>query len=152
MGNVNNAGSDFAKELAQYQLKDGRWRVYVKPYTAEIKEELEAYMTSKRANASVTVSVKEGTYCITSKDIIRDFRDMRETLWFMIFWRFRCEARNTFAMTIEGNNTRKLHWCENKVNMAYTEDNKDKHFYVVSLSPDFIAATTLPRFYAPACA
>ena len=44
MGNVMNAGKmnggNMTEELAQYQLKDGRWRVYVKPYAAEVKEEL----------------------------------------------------------------------------------------------------------------
>lgn len=159
MGNVidaskkmNNGGNTVNEELKQFQLSDGRWRVYVKPYTAEVKEELETHRTSKHAAKSITVTVKDGTYCITSKEIIRDFRDLRTTLWFMIFWRFRCEAKNTFATAIEGNTSRKLRWCENKMNMAYNNDNKENHFYVVSLSPQFIEATCLPQFYVPATA
>ena len=156
MGNVMNAGKmnggNLTEELAQYQLKDGRWRVYVKPYTAEVKEELEAHLKSKRANEVLSISKKDGTYCITSREIFRDFRDLRTSLWFMIFWRFRCEARNTFAMTVEGNNARKLKWCENVVNMPYNEENKESAFYVVTLSHEFIEATCLPRFYNPVCA
>ena len=156
MGNVMNAGKmnggNMTEELAQYQLKDGRWRVYVKPYAAEVKEELEGHMKSKRANEVLSITKKDGTYCITSRDIIRDFRDLRVSLWFMIFWRFRCEARNTFAMTVEGNASRKLKWCENVVNMPYNEENKESAFYVVTLSHEFIEATCLPRFYNPVCA
>lgn len=153
MGNVINVGKNgINEELSQYQLADGRWQVYVKPYTEEVKEELEGHRMSKRVAENIEVTVKDGTYCITSKDIIRDFRDLRVSLWFMIFWRFRCEARNTFAMDVEGTNSRKLCWSENKVNMAFNEENKNYHFYVVSLSPEFIEASCLPRFYVPACA
>ena len=145
-------GGNMTEELAQYQLKDGRWRVYVKPYTAEVKEELEGHLNSKRVNEVLSISKKDGTYCITSRDIIRDFRDLRNSLWFMIFWRFRCEANSTFAMSIEGNTNRRLKWSENAVNMPYNEENKDNFFYVVTLSHEFIEATCLPRFCEPVCA
>lgn len=152
MENVIDAKQTVMEEFARFHLADGRWRMYVKPYTANLKEELENYRTSKTAAKSINVTVEDGTYCITSDEIIYDFRDLRTTLWFMIFWRLRCEARNTFATEIIGGNCRKLRWSENKVNMEYNDENKDNYFYVVSLSPQFIEATSLPRFQRPRCA
>ena len=148
---VVNANKDtIAEELAQYKRADGRWQVYVKPYTAELKADLEEYRTSKRAAETISVTEKNGTYKITSKNIMHDFRDLRNSLWFMIFWKYRCEARSTFATDVAGGDFRKLHWYENNVDMAFNEENKDYHFYVVTLSPKFIEATCLPRFYIPA--
>lgn len=146
------ANMAIAEELAKFHLADGRWSVHVKPYTLEIKEELEAYRKSKYATKGITVTEENGTYCITSTDIMYDFRDLRGSLWFMIFWRLRCEARSTFATVIEGGNTRKMRWCENKMNMAFNDENKEYNFYVVALSPQLIEATCLPRFHIPNCA
>lgn len=152
MGNAINANANNAiqEELARFHRPDGRWCMYVKPYTLDLKKELEGHRTCKHAAESIMVTEKDGTYCITSKDIMHDFRDLRGSLWFMIYWRFRCEARNTFATEIEGSNVRRLRWSENQVNMAYTDENKDYHFYVVTLSPQVIEATRLPRFQSVA--
>lgn len=149
MGNAINANANNAiqEELARFHRPDGRWCMYVKPYTVDLKKELEGHRTCKHATKSIMVTEKDGTYCITSKDIMHDFRDLRGSLWFMIYWRFRCEARNTFATEIEGGNSRRLRWSENQVDMAYTDENKDYHFYVVTLSPQVIEATRLPRFH-----
>lgn len=154
MGNVIDASmNNVHEELARFQLSDGRWRMYVKPYTVDLKKELEGHRTCKHAVKSVTVTEENGTYCITSKDIMYDFRDLRGSLWFMIYWRFRCEARNTFAMDMANpGNYKKLRWCDNEMNMPFNDENKEKHFYVVTLSPNFIEATCLPRFHGSACA
>ena len=147
---MENVGKNaFIEEVSQYKQADGRWKVYVKPYTAELKADLEGYRKSKRAAKSIAVTEKDGTYEITSKDIIHDYRDLRESLWFIIFWKYRCEARNTFATDIAAKDYRKLCWSENKVNMPFNDENKNYHFYVVALSPQFIEATRLPRFYVP---
>ena len=150
MEKVNANKNVVKEEFARFHMPDGRWRMFVKPYTVELKKELEDYRKSKHAANAVSVSEKDGTYCITSKDIMHDFRDLRASLWFMIFWKFRCEARNSFATAIEGGNVRRLRWCENKVDMEFNEENMGYSFYVVTLSPQFIEATSLPRFGIPA--
>jgi trigger factor len=57
MGNVINVGKNgINEELSQYQLADGRWQVYVKPYTEEVKEELEGHRMSKRVAENIEVT------------------------------------------------------------------------------------------------
>lgn len=151
MGNPINANVNTVQdELAKFHMADGRWRMYVKPYTMNLKEELEGHRTNKCASQSIMVTENDGTYCITSKDIMHDFRDLRGSLWFMIYWRFRCEARNTFATEVIGNNIQKMRWCDNEMKMPYNEENKENYFYVVTLSPQFIETTTLPLFQSVA--
>ena len=151
MGDVINASASAVhEELAKFHLADGRWRMYVKPYTVALKKELEAHRTCEHAAKSIHVVENDGTYCITSRDIMHDFRDLRGSLWFMIFWRFRCEARNTFATEVTGNDYQKRRWCDNEMNMPYNEENKENYYYVVSLSPKFIESTCLPRFQGAA--
>lgn len=152
MGSAINANANaIQEELARFHRPDGRWCMYVKPFTVDLKKELEGHRTCKHAAKSISVTEKDGTYCITSKDILHDFRDLRGSLWFMIYWRFRCEARNTFATEVTaGNNHQKKRWCDNEMNMPYTEENKENYFYVVTLSPQFIEATSLPRFQGAA--
>ena len=152
MENVNNAKQSVSEELAKFQMSDGRWCMYVKPYTLKLQEELENYRKCKSAVKRVSITEKDGTYCITSNDIIKDFEELRTSFWFMAFWKFRSEARNTFATEIVGGRCRKLRWENNNMNMEFTEENKDNYFYVVALSPYFIEATSLPRFQIPQCA
>lgn len=153
MGNVINAKANgVGEDIARFHLADGRWRVYVKPYTVDFKKELEDHMASKYVARSITITEENGTFCLTSNDMMYDYRDLTASLWFRIFWRFRCAALNTFATELEDVHSRKLRWCENKMNMEFNDENKENHFYVVSLSPQFIEATSLPRFHVPHCA
>lgn len=154
MGNVINVSTNknekeaaFKAEIARYQLPDGRWRVYIKPYTAEIKEDLEFQKNCVHNKKSMTITEENGTYCFTSNSIYPTFMDAKMTPWGMLFWRYRCESISTFATEIQGVNSQRICWKDNNVNMEFTADNMDKHFIVVSISPDFIAANTLPRFH-----
>lgn len=154
MGNVIDAKKgNMHEEIAKFHLSDGRWRMYIKPYTMNLREELEGHRKSTYAARSISITETDGTYCITSKDIMHDFRDLYGSLWFRIFWRFRSEAMNTFATELVDNNTfRKQRWCDNEMNMEYNDENKEKYYYVVTLSPYFIEASSLPRFQGSACA
>ena len=154
MGNVINAsekimekGDAFKADIARYQLPDGRWRVYIKPYTAEHKPDLEFQKGCAYNKSSMIITEEDGTYCVTSKYAYPTFREAKMSSWGLLFWRYRCDSIHTFATDIRGVNAERICWKDNSVNMEYTAENMNKHFIVVSISPDFITANTLPRFH-----
>ena len=134
------------EELSRFHLIDGRWRLYVKPYTRQLEDELESYRRNQYVADGVSVKEVMGTYVITSKEVMHEFSHLRGSLWFMLFWRYYCDARYKLARELEGERKSPLCWRENKMGLEFNDENGDYNYYVLVLSHEFIKPDTLPYF------
>ena len=81
---VNQMKSNFKS----FQNEYGQLRVYVKPYTQEIKDDLEMYRTMAYARERMIVTEINGTYMLTSVKSVETYADflkmMHEELY--LWW------------------------------------------------------------------
>ena len=145
----NQNFTDKFKELrGNFQLENHCWRMYLKPYSKAGVEELEMLKESKYAAERVEIREKNGTYQITSLQPIDNITDYVESLWGMLHRKFdrQCaELAYAEGVSISGFK-RVLRWHENELGMPVAEKDRDKTFYILAMSSEFIEAETLPRF------
>ncbi len=136
------------KELRKmFQLKNHCWRMYVKPFSKAGVQELEDFMKNAYAMERLTIREKEGTYEITSRQPIDNVDDYVETLWGMLHRKYehQCTELAAEPVTVSGFR-RALKWHENDLGLPVAAEDRDKNFYILVISPEFIEANTLPKF------
>lgn len=147
-GVVTKATEGFKQFRKEYQLADRCCRMYVKPFSKAGVEELENLRTSAFAADRIKIEEKDGTYEITSLQPIVNMDDYIYTLWGILHRKYERQAselacESTVSMV---GCKRALKWHENDLGIPAAEEDRDKNFYILTISPKFIAATTLPRF------
>ena len=138
--------------VVRYKVKLAR--MFVKPFTKEGIAALEDLLNNPYACKNVDIERMEGgSYCITAKWAIYSQQDFMENFWGILFRRFMSEA-SVLANVVEpgGYIKKNICWKENDVGMIANEEDSDKYFYIVSISPVLIESASLPRFYHSRCA
>ncbi len=75
--------------------EDGMPVFYVRPFTQELIEDLNWQMaTMKKQKREVTITERNGTYCVRNAHSLANPMDFTESMWGMLFKRFMAEARN----------------------------------------------------------
>ena len=134
----------------EFQLKDKSWRMYVKPFCKSVVEDLERLKNSAYAAERIRIVEKDGTYEITSQQPIMTMDDYVETLWGMLHRMYERQSSELASASADVMSNvgykRALKWHENDLGIPVSEEDRDKNFYIVMISPEFIGAKTLPRF------
>lgn len=138
--------------VVRYKVKLAR--MFVKPFTKDGIAAMEDLLKSPLARKKVDIEKMEGgSYCITAKWAIYSSQDFMENFWGILFRKFLAEAAMLATVMEPGGYIKKnICWKENDVGMIATEEDRDKYFYIVSVSPVIIEAASLPRFYHSRCA
>ena len=112
-------------------------RMFVKPFTMEGITEMEELMTNNYVTERVKIERKgDGVYSITSLHEIYNAQDFMENYWGMLYRKFCAQAN-----VLDGRL-----WSENDIGMEVAEEDFDKYFYVISLSPVLFEVAARPRF------
>ncbi len=138
----------FEKLREMFQLKDKTWRMHVRPYTKAGVDDLHMLMNNAYACERISITEKNGTFCITSLQPIRNPGDYIHSLWGMLHRKYnrQCnELASEDPVDMSGFKTPRK-WKDNDLGLPVAEADGEKNFYVFIISPEFIEATTLPRF------
>ena len=147
-GVVTKVTEKFKQFRDKYQLADKCWRMYVKPFSKAGVEDLERLKTSAYVAERIKIVEREGTYEITSQQPIMNMDDYMNTLWGMLHRMYERQASELACenpVSVVGYK-RALKWHENDLGIPVAEEDREKNYYILMLSPKFIEATTLPRF------
>lgn len=142
-------------EFESFLDEEKRLRIFVKPYTQEIKDDLEMYRTMEYAMQRMIVTEDKGTYTLTSVKSVETFEDFRCMMHgeLYLWWsKVRQYLGNTsdVVMEISENDrsykTRAL-WGKNDIGMKVKMDDYFKHYYPTRVSNQYIDPDQTPEFF-----
>lgn len=150
---------EFMQELrenfSRFQILSKQLRVYVKPYTMELVNDLEFLKSNKYAGKHINVTEKNGTYCLTSVVVCETYQDFQamETNQLYLWWtkvkQYVCQPDR---VVLEVNEDRraypkvKARWGNNDVGMSVAECDFNKSYYPTRISTSYIEPDALPLF------
>lgn len=153
--NLEKLANQMKSNFKSFQNEQGQLRVYVKPYTQEIKDDLEMYRTMAYAAERMIVTELNGTYMLTSVKSVETYADflkmMHEELY--LWWsKVRQYLGNSQDVVMELSEEHgsvckvRALWGKNNIGMPVETDDFFKNYYPTRVSRDYIEPSQAPEF------
>lgn len=146
---------ELCENFSRFQTPSKQLRVYVKPYTMELVSDLEFLKSNKYAGKHITVTEKNGTYCLTSVVVCETYQDFKamETNQLYLWWtkvkQYVCQPDRVVLEMNEDKRAYpkvKARWGNNDIGMVVADCDFNKTYYPARVSTSYIEPDALPLF------
>lgn len=155
---LEKLGEDMRNNFGSFLNAEKQLRVYVKPYTKEIRDDLEMYRTMPYAQQTMTVTEENGTYTLTSVKSVESYEDFLKMmhgelyLWWAKVRQYLGNCNDVVMELNPSDGTTKVRalWGKNDMGMPVNREDFFKNYYPTRISKEYIKPDEAPEFFSAA--
>lgn len=155
---LEKLANEMKTNFQSFKNELGQLRIYVKPYTQEIREDLEMYRTMPYAQERMLVTEMDGTYMLTSVKSVETYADFLKMmhgelyLWWAKVRQYLGTPRDVVMEIGEESGVSMVRalWGRNNIGMKVEMDDFFKNYYPTRVSRYYIEPTQTPEFFQDA--